>query len=107
MQELIEMLKSGLWIVEGMNHSFENKEPPERVSSSGIEIFLRGKPSPDMVADLRQVLSESPGMRRVYFMVESGGTIRRIETEYTVNGSEMIIERIASIVGKEQVRLSE
>jgi hypothetical protein len=59
-----------------------------------------------MVADLREVLGQFPGKRRVCLVVESAGALRRIETEYAVAENDAVVDAVAKIVGAEHVRVA-
>ncbi len=113
---LIEMMRNGMWILDGEVGGGTTEERGERKEEgggrreertekrTGVEILLRGKPSPEMIADLREALQAFPGTSRVSFIVESAGTERRIETEYAINPVSEALGRVRAIVGAENVR---
>lgn len=105
--ELGQMISQGLWIPDALSQSLRE----DRVEKSGlahptpaIEITLRGKPSQDMITDLREVFASHPGTGRIRLVVESAGALRRIDTEYSMHPSA--IEAVRGIVGKENVKIS-
>lgn len=108
---LARMLESGQW-VEGW-HVADRRGPqtPPRTESEKIlhrgalSIALRGKPTPEMVEQLRTILQSSPGPKPVCLLVDSGGRIRQIETDYFVTVSDAIVDEIASLVGRQNVKV--
>ncbi len=70
-----------------------------------VSIALRGRPSPEMIDQLREIFKANPGPRRVYLVVESGGVPRKIETEYSIIPHPDVINEIASIVGRQNVEM--
>lgn len=124
--ELAGMLRQGMWIPESVAESlsssssdrprypetsYPESRPPATHSTTQaprhspmIEIQLRGKPSSDMIADLREVFASHPGTGRICLVVESAGTMRRIETEYSMQVEAM--DAVKGIVGAENVRLA-
>jgi DNA polymerase-3 subunit alpha len=70
-----------------------------------ISIALRGRPSPEMIDQLREIFKANPGPRRVYLVVDSGGVPRKIETEYSIIPHPDVITEIAGIVGRQNVEM--
>ncbi|MEK7105605.1 MAG: DNA polymerase III subunit alpha [Patescibacteria group bacterium] len=124
-ESLAGMIRQGMWIPESVADSLQSPLKPVAAprpvttfataaspSFGGnpkmpmIEIQLRGKPSQDMISDLREVFAQHPGAGRVCLMVESAGSVRRIETEYTVRGDIDVLDALKGIVGKENVRVN-
>ncbi len=68
-----------------------------------LSIILQGKPTQEMVERLREILQSAPGGKPVCLMVESGGRMRRIETEYNVHIDDRMVSEIASLVGRQNV----
>ncbi len=120
--DLAGMIRQGMWIPEsvadGLEKTGEKKKEEHRRTDSPaqqferskqpstyptIEISLRGKPSQDMIADLRDVFASHPGMGRVCLVVESAGSLRRIETEYSMRVDA--VDAVKGIVGAENVRV--
>jgi DNA polymerase-3 subunit alpha len=101
-ESLGRLLRGGGWVTDLQADSpvpapsFLSRE--ESISQT-IEIILRGKPGPEMIADLRDVLLAHPGQRRVSFVVESAGGERRILTEYAVGEGGGVIQEIERVVG--------
>lgn len=119
LSELAEMIKNGMWIPDQAGEptaaapsastpKFETRGAAvmPKIAMPSIEIFLRGKPSQDMISDLREAMQAHPGTTRVCFVVESAGAPRRIETEYCVASEPMVMERLKGIVGGENVRVA-
>ncbi|MFH1315509.1 MAG: OB-fold nucleic acid binding domain-containing protein, partial [Candidatus Uhrbacteria bacterium] len=103
--QIVEMLKKDIWIPNDKQAtaSPEPSRPMEPTVSGGISVKLRGKPSQEMVAELRDLFQSNPGRERIYFLVESAGSFRRIETDYTVDKTPNLIETLQNIVGHENV----
>ena len=108
-EELAGMLKDGLWVTEMRDQgpgTRDRDDPQSTVPppvSAGIAIALRGRPSPDMIEQLRELFQTHPGTERVCFLVESGGRLRRVETDYTIQPSPEIMDELSSIVGRQNV----
>lgn len=79
-----------------------NSQEPT-ASIQGLAITVPQKPSPEMIFRLRDVLKAGPGKTRVYLMVESGGSMKKIATEYSVVPSRDMMKKITSVVGEGQV----
>ncbi len=105
--ELVEMLKKGDWINDeksGAKQETTKAEPiGDTQDNNGLSIKLRGKPSQEMIAELRDLFQSCPGRERVYFLVESAGNFRRIETDYMVDQTPDLVEALNNIVGRENV----
>jgi DNA polymerase III subunit alpha len=119
-EEIVNMLDSGNWIIDDKPSAppppSEFSDPPQPTqppspqepsesTTSGISVKLRGKPSHEMIAELRDVFQSSPGRERVYFLVESAGQYRRVETDYTVENTPNLIQALNNIVGRENVEV--
>jgi len=102
---LAETLKSGAWIDEAQRQKFKGEEKKAEAESRerSISIALRGRPTPETVDQLREVFKNNPGPRRVCLLVESGGSTRKIETEYSIQPAPSVIDEIAAIVGRQNV----
>ncbi len=115
LDELEAMLREGRWVageqVERGTWNGERSEGTDDPRStihdppSGISIALRGRPSPETIEQLRELFQTHPGSERVCFLVESGGRLRRVETDYTITSSPRIIDDLAAIVGRQNVML--
>ena len=112
--EVVEMLKKGGWDYNSADRGLriadrsqtkDSSRPLEPESSAGISVKLRGKPSPEMISELRDLFQSSPGRERIYFLVESAGSFRRIETDYTVEKTPNLIEALNNIVGRDNVEV--
>ncbi len=101
-----EMLKSGGWIDESDRKKLKTETAQTtnyQPQTTSICIALRGRPTPEMVDQLREIFKSNPGPRHVCLLVESGGQTRKIETEYSIHPSREIIDQIAAIVGRQNV----
>ena len=103
-----QMIKRGQWVSSDMRKSIERNRqdqlsPPEEVKRGMLSISLKGKPTQEMVEQLREILTSSPGPKPVCLLVESGGRMRRIQTDYAVATSDRIVSAIAELVGAQNV----
>lgn len=110
--EVQKMLSEGMW-VPGYTKSEEtdtgyneNVSGDVVLNQGSLLITLKGKPTPDMVSALRNIFRASPGSKSVCLIVESGGHMRKIETEYMVSVSDDMVDNVASIVGRQNVSVS-
>ena len=109
---LKEMLGRGGWL-GGVQERAEMTERTERTKREdtailhrgALSIALKGKPTPEMVDQLRQILQSAPGPKPVCLLVESGGRMRQIETDYSVTVSDGMVDEIASLVGRQNVEV--
>ncbi len=99
------MLESGQWMSTELRKSIVEDRPEaiDVAPRGAVSISLKGKPTQDMVERLREILTSSPGPKPVCLMVESGGRMRRIQTDYCVAASERVIGAIAELVGSQNV----
>jgi DNA polymerase III subunit alpha len=105
MNDVAQMLKTGQWVTSEMRAQMapEREEPPAILHRGSLSIALKGKPTQEMVARLREILTSTPGPKPVCLMVESGGQMRRIQTDYSVAATENIVSQIAALVGRQNV----
>ncbi|MBI2473303.1 DNA polymerase III subunit alpha [Candidatus Uhrbacteria bacterium] len=102
--DIASMLKGGQWISDTLRQSLSEEAPPVAVLHRGsLSIALKGKPTPEMIEQLREILLGSPGAKPVCFLIEAAGQMRRIQTDYTVAPTEGIISAIAQLVGRQNV----
>ncbi|MFH1433747.1 MAG: DNA polymerase III subunit alpha, partial [Candidatus Uhrbacteria bacterium] len=105
--DVVRILKKGSWDygAPAPNSSQEEKprilEPPE--PQHGVTVTLRGKPSHEMIAEMRSLFEANPGRDKVYFLVESAGRYRRIETDHAVTRSDELLDTLKKIVGADNV----
>jgi len=92
------MLMSGTWYEDGI------EEPAEEIEESGLMITVPERPTHEMIDALRAVFKGSPGIEPVYLIVESGGRSRKVLTEFSVEKSQKVLQKIADIVGEGKVR---
>jgi DNA polymerase-3 subunit alpha len=105
MQDVAQMLKGGQWVTTATREELapERDEPPAILHRGSLSIALKGKPTQEMVARLREILTSTPGPKPVCLMVESGGQMRRIQTDYSVTATDSIVSAIAELVGRQNV----
>ncbi|MBT5808459.1 DNA polymerase III subunit alpha [Candidatus Uhrbacteria bacterium] len=100
------MLEVGQWVASTERRSAAAEYAQESTPSRGaLSIALKGKPTPEMVEKLRAIFREAPGPKPVCLMVESGGKMRKIETDYTVGATDSVVDAIAQIVGRQNVKV--
>jgi DNA polymerase-3 subunit alpha len=111
MSVILEMLKKEQWLAypdlvtgNGGKGGEGGKEILEKKKET-LNIKLQGKPTPEMVDAVRSLLQSKPGATPVCLLVESGGSLRRIETEYRVSPTESLVRELSSIVGAQNVEL--
>lgn len=127
LDEMEGMLRAGMWItgpsqpkasappaemypetVTGIataERTAGNDISPALVRHGSISIALRGRPSSETVERLRDVFQNNPGPERVCFLVESGGQLRRIETDYSITNTPEVTDALVALVGRENVRV--
>ncbi len=111
---LKQMLEDGQWMMAEdvrVETGPPATDPPRSPLSKGgghgtLSIVLKGKPTPEMVNELRGILQSAPGSKPVCLLVESGGSVRQIQTDYSVSVSETMLEEIAALVGRQNVSVT-
>jgi DNA polymerase-3 subunit alpha len=118
--ELSGMLQSGMWVPQAhgpvtektleeapppVSPKPEQGPPPPAPGQTFVSIALYGRPAPDLVEQLRDLFSVNPGPDRVCFLVESGGRLRRIETDHTVAVTPELVGILGSLVGPQNVKV--
>ncbi len=98
---LERMLKEGQWV----SGAAVSHVPPAMVHRGGLSIALRGRPSQETVERLREIFQSNIGTERVCFLVEAGGRLRRVETDYRILTTPDIMDQIAAIVGRQNVEV--
>ncbi|MBI5369701.1 DNA polymerase III subunit alpha [Candidatus Uhrbacteria bacterium] len=78
---------------------------PAVIHRGTLSIALRGRPTPEMVEQLREILRSSPGSKPVCLLVESGGRLRQIQTDFSVTISDDMVNDIAALVGRQNVEV--
>jgi DNA polymerase-3 subunit alpha len=109
---LVEMLRDNLWIprettvpktlssvAPTLNHSITQSLN----NSNTLQITFLGKPDPEVVARLRELLSVSRGSKRVRFIVNTGQTKRVMDTDYYVDSTNELLAEIKALVGERNV----
>ncbi|MEK7459199.1 MAG: DNA polymerase III subunit alpha [Patescibacteria group bacterium] len=98
--QLAQLLQAGGWPDEAS----QSEARSAQLDADGIVITAPEKPSQEMIGQLRDIFRSAPGRERVYLLVNSGGTMQKIATEFTVVRNRDVMERIATIVGAGNVR---
>jgi DNA polymerase-3 subunit alpha len=100
-----QMLQSEQWVTATMQEEAAplREEPVAILHRGSLSIALKGKPTQEMVARLREILTSTPGPKPVCLMVESGGQMRRIQTDYSVAATDHVVSAIAELVGRQNV----
>jgi DNA polymerase-3 subunit alpha len=107
LEEIADMVERNLWIADHVRQAVQVPEaPPLMPSTETLDIILAGQPAPELVEQLRELFRQSPGSRRVCFLIDSGGTKRRVETDYCVNSHPSFFDQLVEIVGRQNVVLS-
>lgn len=106
-KDLEHMFSQQLWYDDGIKDS--SGDHPEANAAgveeeSGIFIHIPDRPSHEMIANLRDLFTQTPGNERVYLIVRSGDRDRRVATEYSVSKTPELLWEIGVIVGEENVR---
>lgn len=102
--DVSRMLHSEQWAVPSTQEAAHEPDPEPAILHRGsLSIALKGKPTQEMVASLREILTSTPGPKPVCLMVESGGQMRRIQTDYSVAATENVVSAIAALVGRQNV----
>jgi DNA polymerase-3 subunit alpha len=122
-ESVARMLHDGMWVPGGGLERVERVEKAERDPYAGtlaqkpapreplvihkglVSIALTGRPTPDMIERLRELFRAAPGKERVCFLVEAGGGVRCVETDYCVERTPQLIDEIAAVVGRQNVRV--
>jgi DNA polymerase-3 subunit alpha len=111
-----DMLQAGTWREGGSGSDHAQGESvgfqePQSVtqsvrtsSSPGLSIIVPASPTHDMIRKLRDIFRAHPGRAPVFLLVESGGSIRKVTTEYSVDLSRVVIDAVGEVVGVEHVK---
>lgn len=97
--KMAEYLRAGSWPESG---GMPSMAPP--IADDGVVITLPDKPSQDTIVKLREIFQSAPGRERVYLVVEAGGQLRKIATEYAIRRDRDVLTKIGAIVGEGSVR---
>lgn len=110
--DIVNMMKNGSWDYSSPKQQADSSEQADEprsmeppVDKDGITVTLRGKPTHEMIQELRSLFESAPGRTKVYFKVESAGRFRRIETDYAVEKTENLISTLNKIVGRDNVEV--
>ena len=103
-QELKEMLQNGMWVAvpSKVSHAEVQKSQSLR-NTSRIIITLKGKPSQELITELRELFTASPGLIKVCLAIESVGGVRNVETDYHVHIDNQFILALEGIIEKENI----
>lgn len=100
--QLTQMLSRGEW-TDVVNEQTQNASDESEYARGTLSIALKGKPEPEVVQKLRDILHRAQGSSPVCLLVESGNRVRQIETDYAVSISDEIVDEIAELVGRQNV----
>ena len=109
---LAQMLQQGQWMMaEDLREDVPEVKQDRAIEKTilhrgALSIVLQGKPTAEMVNELRGILQSAPGPKPVCLLVESGGQVRQIQTDYSVSISETIVDEIAALVGRQNVSVT-
>ncbi len=105
--QVSEMVKAGNWLEypSEISGSESTQSQAPIVKKEYLAIKLQGKSTPETVEAVRALLLDKPGATSVCLLVESGPSVRRIETEYRVSPTDSLIRELASIVGAQNVSM--
>lgn len=78
--------------------------PMQGKDEDGVTIVAPERPSHEMIMRLREIFESAPGREQVYLLVESGGQMRKIATEYKIKRERGVLERLGAVVGEANVR---
>jgi DNA polymerase III subunit alpha len=112
---MTDMLRSGSWS-DTSNDAPSGYTPnptpsnvpsssPSVSLSSGLSIVVPQSPTHDMISKLRDIFRANPGRAPVYLLVESGGQVRKVTTEYSVDLSKAVVDAVGGVVGTEHVKV--
>lgn len=118
-EKMAGMLKAGGWGEDSRYGSTDNTDirmedrrgpmtspADDKILHRGaLSIALKGKPTPEMVERLREILRSSPGTKPVCLLVDSGGRMRQIHTDYSVTISDEMVDEIVALVGRQNVEV--
>ncbi len=117
--DMVRMLSAGQWAEGGGTNRRDKrgfstselagqesgKEDRKILHRGALSIALQGRPTPEMVDQLRSILQSAPGSKPVCLLVDAGGRMRQIETDYSVTVSDEMLDEIASLVGRQNVKV--
>lgn len=104
--EVATDISEGLWPEYDRENINESNELEQVLLKEVLSIRLQGKPTQEMIEELRELFKSSPGSTVVSLLVESGGTMRHIETDYRVQTSDGLVKEIGFLVGTQNVFIS-
>lgn len=108
---LTSMLARGGWTDANTSEVPMMMEAPAPVVApagsltEGLSITVPQNPTHDMIARLREIFRTHPGRARVFLLVESGGEMRKVSTEYSVDLSSDVVKKVGEVVGEENVKV--
>ena len=99
---LVDMLSQEIWFEDGFGSEADVGAGSSR-PESGITILMDGKPNHETIVKLREIFQSAPGREQVYLSVITDGKARKVATEYQIDRSRDVLERIAAVVGSKNV----
>ncbi|PJA47713.1 DNA polymerase III subunit alpha [Candidatus Uhrbacteria bacterium CG_4_9_14_3_um_filter_36_7] len=92
--ELKQKLQQGIWTETPNVHS----------SQKMIDIVFSGQPSAELIDGLREIFTQHKGTSQICFCIEMNHHSRRIKTDYFIKDSPEILDVLATMVGRQNVR---
>ncbi len=101
--DVAAMLRDNLWVPGEATSPDTNQYPQPLRSLNAVEITFLGKPDPEVVAQLRELLASSRGSKRVRFIVDTGQARRIMDTDYYIDPTAELLAEIKALVGSKNV----
>lgn len=101
---LTDMLAQSMWFEDGFRSADAHTESAGP-ATQGVTILMNGKPNHETIVRLREIFKAAPGREPVYLLVSSDGKERKVATEYHIDRSHQVLEKIAAVVGAGNVRV--
>ncbi|HBK34364.1 TPA: DNA polymerase III subunit alpha [Candidatus Uhrbacteria bacterium] len=100
---MASMLQSGMWILPSFAGEMESFAIP--LKEEKLHVLIRGKPSQEVVAALREILEGTSGSVPVYLTIQSGGGQRQILTDHRVRLTLAMLDALRDLLGEEAVKV--
>lgn len=95
-----QMFMRGIWYEDGL----PKNNPLSMEQTAGVVISLPEQIDPALIQSLRDVFAASPGREPIFLRVKQGDSIRRISTEYSIDPTARVMQKIADIVGADKIQ---
>ncbi len=100
---MASMLQSGMWIPPSSMGEMIGFTAPAKEEK--LHLLIRGKPSQEVVATLREILEGTSGAVPVYLTIQSGGGQRQILTDHRVRLTPELLNALRDLFGDEAVKM--